>query len=153
MQEIADNLKNASGQLYAVKCDMTKEEDILNAFKWTVENLGPVHVLVNNAGLGFVSSLHDGKTEHWKAILDTNLLGLSIATREAVRNMRANGIDGHIIHINSICGHFICSMENHMYYASKYAVTASTEVLRRELVKLGSKIRVTVKSFCSMNGR
>lgn len=144
MLELAENLENGRGKLYALKCDITKEQDILNAFKWTIENLGPIHVLVNNAGTTCPSSVHAGKTEEWKLILDTNILGLSIATREAIKNMRENGVDGHIIHINSICGHYINEMPNHMYYASKYGVTALTEVLRRELVKLESKIRVTV---------
>lgn len=146
VEQLANQLQNQSGRLYAVKCDVSKEEDLLAAFKWINNNLGPIYVLVNNAGVGVVSSLHDGRTEDWKKLLDTNVLGLSIATREALRNMKENGIsNGHIIHINSINGHYICDMPNHMYYASKYAVTALTETLRRELVVLNSKIRITVK--------
>lgn len=149
VKELAKKLQDKPGKLYAVQCDMTKEDDILRAFSWAKENLGPIYVLVNNAGIGNVSSLHNGKTEDWKKILDTNVLGLSIATREAIKDMRGNGVAGHIIHINSINGHYICDMPNHMYYASKYGVTALTEALRRELVKLGSKIRVTVSLISS----
>lgn len=43
-------MTDAPGELYAVKCDLTKEEQILEAFNWVKENLGPVHILVNNAG-------------------------------------------------------------------------------------------------------
>lgn len=151
VEELAQKLKGKPGKLYAVQCDITKEADILKAFKWVKENLGPVYVLVNNAGVGVPSSLSDGKTEEWKTVLDTNVLGLSIATREAIRDMKDKGVAGHIIHINSINGHYICDMPNHMYYGSKYAVTALTEVLRRELVKMGSRIRVTVRYFVFIN--
>lgn len=145
IETLAEQLKNKPGRLYPIKCDVSKETDILEAFKWIKNNLGGIHVLVNNAGVGVASSLHDGRTEDWKMLLDTNVLGLSIATREAIRGMKESGIaDGHIIHVNSINGHYICDMPNHMYYASKYAVTALTEALRRELVVLGSKIRITV---------
>lgn len=124
---------------------MSKEEDILAAFKWATQNLGPVHVFVNSAGDCFVSSFYDGKTEDWKRLLDTDLLGLSIATREAIRSMKENNIDGHIVYMNAIDGHYVLDEPLNMYYGVKHAVTALTEVLRRELVKMASRIRVTVK--------
>lgn len=116
----------------------------MDAFEWIKTNLGPIHILINNAGVFLISSLHDGKTEDWKTIFDTNVLSLNIATREAIRDMRKNDVNGHIIHINSIYGHYIDRQPNHVYYASKHAVTTLTEVLRRELVTLNSKIKVTV---------
>lgn len=42
---------NGSGKLYAKRCDVSLEEDILRAFSWVKENLGPIHVLINNAGI------------------------------------------------------------------------------------------------------
>ncbi|RZC42511.1 hypothetical protein BDFB_002988 [Asbolus verrucosus] len=58
--------------------------------------------------------------------------------------MKANNINGHIIHINSIFGHNVPNYPNlNVYPASKYAVTALTETLRQELNQLGSKIRIT----------
>lgn len=125
---------------------MTKEEDILQAFEWTKKNLGPVHILVNNAGgAALTTNLFDGDTQHWKRVLDLNVLGLCIATREAVKNMRANNVDGHIIHINSVGGHKVPNIPNlNVYPASKFAVTALTETLRQELNSIGSKIKITV---------
>lgn len=147
VEELSKKLEDKQGKLHALKCDVTEEEQVVNAFKWIKDNLGPIHVLINNAGTVVPSSLHNGKTEDWKLVLDTNVLGLSVATREAIRNMRESKIDGHIVHINSICGHAIFDMPNHMYYASKYAVTALTEVLRRELIKLDNKIKITVRFY------
>ncbi|RZC37292.1 dehydrogenase/reductase SDR family member 11-like, partial [Asbolus verrucosus] len=144
IDELAQKLTGAKGKLYAIKADMTVENDIIEAFRWIKDNLGPVSVLINNAGLSQPNTLIGGNTEMWKRVLDTNVLGLTIATREAIEHMNANEIDGHVIHINSILGHYVAQVPKlNMYSASKFAVTALTETLRQELVALGSKIRIT----------
>nr|CAD7457017.1 unnamed protein product [Timema tahoe] len=95
-------LEGEPGKFYPIKADMTKEEDLLAAFKWVSENLDGVDVLVNNAGVAFEARLLDGKTDQWRQILETNILGLNICTREAYQSMKSRGVDdGHIIHINS----------------------------------------------------
>ncbi|KAJ8971423.1 hypothetical protein NQ317_018158, partial [Molorchus minor] len=145
MDELAKKLANKKGKLYPVKTDISKEEDILNAFKWIKENLGPIHVLVNNAGvLKLGITLTDGDTESWRDVFDVNVLGICIATREAVRDMKANNVDGHVIHINSIAGHFVPPIPGiNVYPASKYAVTALAETLRLELNSIQSRIKIT----------
>ncbi|XP_018572839.1 farnesol dehydrogenase-like [Anoplophora glabripennis] len=144
MEALAKKLSGKKGKLYPVKTDVSKEEDILNAFKWVKENLGPVHILVNNAGILGQTNLTDGDTEIWKNVFNINVLGLCIATREAVRDMRANKVDGHIIHINSIAGHQVPNFPGiGVYPASKYAVRALAETLRLELLNMKSKIKIT----------
>ncbi|KAK5643164.1 hypothetical protein RI129_007009 [Pyrocoelia pectoralis] len=86
----AEQLKGRSGELYAVKVDICKEEDILNAFSWITENVGPIHILINNAGTMYINDLGNGDTSSWKSVFDTNLIGLCIASREAIKIMRAN---------------------------------------------------------------
>uniref|UniRef100_A0A1Y1LM95 Dehydrogenase n=1 Tax=Photinus pyralis TaxID=7054 RepID=A0A1Y1LM95_PHOPY len=146
VEEIARKLQRGTntGKLYAYKADVSKEEDILEAFRWITENVGPVHILVNNAGIMRPGGLLDGTSDGWKEIFDTNVLGLCVATREAIKIMRAHSIDGHVVHINSISGHTIEYFPNlNVYPASKFAVTALTETLRQELNSVGSKIKIT----------
>ncbi|KAF5283348.1 hypothetical protein FQR65_LT13897 [Abscondita terminalis] len=144
IEELSKKLQNQSGKLYAIKVDITKEEDILKAFKWISENLGPVHILINNAGIYTAQNLLTSDTKLWKNILDTNVLGLCAATREVIKIMKLNAIDGHIIHINSIQGHRVYpTLPFCMYTASKYAVTALTETLRLELQSINSKIKIS----------
>lgn len=57
VQEACDKLQNLPGQLYPMQCDITKEQDILNAFSWVKEHLGGVDVMVNNAGVAHQSFL------------------------------------------------------------------------------------------------
>ncbi|XP_044262330.1 farnesol dehydrogenase-like [Tribolium madens] len=144
VEKLAKKLQGKKGKLVAVKVDITKEEDIIKGFKWVLDNLGPVHILVNNAGILQPTNLTEGETKMWKKILDTNVLGLCIATREAVKIMKAGKIDGHIVHINSVTGHSVPKIPNlNVYPASKHAVTALTESLRQELNQLGLKIKIT----------
>ena len=146
VEEHAKKLSGKKGKLHAFKCDLRNEEDILKAFDWTTKNLGPVHILINNAGVGSAGRyLSDGKTEDWKTIFDVNVLALCITTREAVKIMKENKINGHIVHINSLAGHKVVSFPGlSVYPGSKFAVTALTETLRQEFNHLGLKIKVTV---------
>lgn len=57
LEELAQKWVDKPGKLYPLKCDITKEGEIVEAYKWVYKNLGCVHVLVNNAGVlkdGFV---------------------------------------------------------------------------------------------------
>ncbi|KAF2901342.1 hypothetical protein ILUMI_04848 [Ignelater luminosus] len=144
LDEFAKTLENKNGKFYSFKTDVSKEQDILDAFRWVKESLGPVHILINNAGLRRKTNLIDGNTNMWKEIMDTNVLGLCIATREAIKDMRANKVDGHIVHMNSVGGHKIVKIPYlSVYPASKHAVTALTETLRQELNSINSKIKIT----------
>lgn len=56
IEQISKTL-DGPGRLYAVKCDITNEDEIKATFKWITEDIGPVHILVNNAGLTVPSTL------------------------------------------------------------------------------------------------
>nr|QYV43146.1 FOLD4 [Colaphellus bowringi] len=144
IEELAQELIDFEGKLFPLQADISKEEDILAAFDWIKSNLGPIHILVNNAGLAQPTNLTNGSTDMWKKVLDVNVLGLCIATREAIQDMTKNNVDGHIIHINSIAGHKVPNIPSfNIYPASKFAVTALTESLRVELNSMESKIKIS----------
>uniref|UniRef100_H2ZIJ3 Dehydrogenase/reductase SDR family member 11 n=1 Tax=Ciona savignyi TaxID=51511 RepID=H2ZIJ3_CIOSA len=133
---------NGPGEMFPFKCDVKEESNIVEMFQYIKEKFGTVHVLVNNAGLGHRAPLLSGKTEEWKEMLDVNVLGLSICSREAIQLMKATNVDnGHIFNINSMSGHRVSGLI--FYSATKFAVTALTEGLRQELRATKSHIRVT----------
>ncbi|XP_067015651.2 farnesol dehydrogenase [Anabrus simplex] len=136
------------GKLHARACDVTKEDDILAAFKWVKDNLGGADILINNAGLGGDSPLTDTKTDVWKHMLDVNVVGLSVCTREAVQSMRARGVDdGHVVHICSIVGHALpARSEMAMYGATKHAVRVLAEGLRKDFNASNNKIKISCVS-------
>ncbi|XP_046754011.1 farnesol dehydrogenase-like [Diprion similis] len=145
VEKLGEKLKGAKGKLWAKKCDVTKEEEILEVVEWIKKTLGGIDVLINNAGMAYFASISDGDTEGFRRVLDVNVLAVAILTREAIRSMKARQVDGHIININSVLGHEVPDVSDKysLYPSSKYAVTAMTEVTRKELIKANTKIKVT----------
>ncbi|XP_051813924.1 LOW QUALITY PROTEIN: dehydrogenase/reductase SDR family member 11-like [Acanthochromis polyacanthus] len=147
IKELAAECKKAGypGVLVPIKCDLTKEDDILAMFATIKAQHKGVDVLVNNAGLANNDPLLSGKTSGWKNMLDVNVIGLSICTREAYQSMKERNVDdGHIINLNSVAGHMVAPISGaHFYAGTKHAVTALTEGLRQELREAKSHIRAT----------
>lgn len=138
-----------AGALHAFKCDVSKEEDILVAFNWIIEQFGGVDVLINNAGVmkPFTTLVSKDNTDAMRDVLDTNVLGVVLCTREAFQSMKNRNVAGHVILINSVGGHKVPTLPGitlNIYTPSKFAVTAITEVLRQEFRNEGTKIKVTV---------
>jgi NADP+-dependent farnesol dehydrogenase len=110
--------RQSKGIIHAVKCDLMKGEDIVNAFKWIESNLGGVDLLVNNAGamplfplIGMIcnvilfpcdydDAVSDGSSEGMLNTFELNVIALTLCTREALKTMRKRGDNGHIIHVN-----------------------------------------------------
>ncbi|XP_034473249.1 farnesol dehydrogenase [Drosophila innubila] len=130
------------------KCDVSDEKQVIETFAWIEKTLGGADVLVNNAGISRHTTLTgEGNSADLRAVLDTNVLGVSWCTREAFNSMQRRKIDdGHIVIINSIAGHrvpILPGMSFNMYAPSKHAITALTEVLRQEFLAKGTKTKIT----------
>lgn len=147
-EQISANLRN---NLHAIQCDVSKESDIVEAFKKNEKTFGGVDVLVNNAGVVRDTRLIDpNNSTHVRDTWETNVMGLVLFSREAYQSMKRRSTAGHIININSIVGHSLpYSVEAlissyNMYAPSKHAVTAITEVTRQEMLNDKSKVKITV---------
>jgi NADP-dependent 3-hydroxy acid dehydrogenase YdfG len=98
-----------------------------------------IDVLVNNAGLASgLSPLHEGDVEDWEKMIDTNVKGLLYITREIAPRMVGQG-SGHIINVGSIAGVEVYPNGN-VYCATKHAVKAISEGLRKELFDKGINV-------------
>lgn len=149
LDAISNTLVNKKGQFYAYRVDVTKEDDLVDAFSWINKNVGPIHILVNNAGVFRRMEVSHFTTEDAKTIFDTNVIALSIATREALKYFKENNVKGHIINMNSVAGHCVHNLSIIAgYTASKYAVTALSEAAYLEMkrLKLGTKITVSISN-------
>ncbi len=130
---------------WGISTDLRDEAAILTMFEQIRERWGGVDVIVNNAGLGHASPLSSGETEHWREMLELNVLALCVCTREAISDMKRRSIDGQVVHICSMAGHRVPPGSG-VYSATKYAVRSLTEGLRAELRADGSDIRVAAIS-------
>ncbi|XP_011185391.1 farnesol dehydrogenase [Zeugodacus cucurbitae] len=134
-------------RMHCIRCDLRKEAEIKAAFKEIEKNFGPISVLVNNAGvLVNTKLLTENNTEDLLKMVETNLLAAVYCTREAFRSMKANGIDGHVFLMNSLCGHKVPIQPDinlNLYSPTKFAITALTEMYRQEFLYQNTKIKVT----------
>jgi NADP+-dependent farnesol dehydrogenase len=152
MEALIKEVKNAPGKMYAVQCDITSETSIREAFEWVAAQLGGCDILINNAGCEkYTGILDEGSMELMRTVVETNILGLLLCTKEAFRQMKARDNYGYIVNINSIVGHkvpFVAGVKPwlNIYSGSKHALTATTEVLRQELIFMkNEKVRVSVR--------
>ncbi|XP_043483271.1 farnesol dehydrogenase-like isoform X4 [Leptopilina heterotoma] len=146
MEKIKNDIKNEKGSFHPIKCDISREEDIINAFQWIKKNFKTVDILVNNAGAVDFGLTIESSTEVLKNIIDVNLMGPTFCTREAVKIMRANNTAGHIINIDSILGQnvsFYGTTAANLYSPSKYALKAMSQVVELELEYVKSPTKVT----------
>jgi 17beta-estradiol 17-dehydrogenase / 3beta-hydroxysteroid 3-dehydrogenase len=129
-----------------VRADMRVEADVVRLIATARERFGGVDALVNNAGLGRKAPVRTGTTEAWREMLETNVLGLLVATREALQDMERRGVAGHVVQVSSMAGHRVPGADSAVYSGTKFAVRAITEGLRQELRAAKSPVRVSLVS-------
>jgi 3-hydroxy acid dehydrogenase/malonic semialdehyde reductase len=99
-----------------------------------------IDILVNNAGLAMgLESIHEGHTEDWELMIDTNVKGLLYVTKKVLAQMVKQN-SGHIINISSIAGHQVYP-GGAVYCATKFAVNAISEGIKMDVH--GTPIRVS----------
>ncbi|XP_070502064.1 farnesol dehydrogenase-like [Chironomus tepperi] len=137
------------GKIYAHKCDVTSLQSIKDAFKWIEDQFGVIHILVNNAGiLKSLKILGDEDCgDKINEVIQTNFNGLVHCSHEAYRLIKKSDDYGFIININSNAGHRIffpaSGMSHNVYHGTKFAVTATSEIMRQELImQENDKVRV-----------
>ncbi len=79
-------------------------------------------------------------------MLEVNVLGLLVATREALRDMERRGVAGHVVNVASMAAHRVPGPDSAVYSGTKFAVRAITEGLRQELRARSSAVRVSLVS-------
>lgn len=133
--------ETGGGEFVAMVLDVSVEPDVVECLA-KVERLGPVEIVVNNAGCGMAASLLETRTEDWDAQMAANARAMFLMMRETARVMVPRG-RGDIINLSSLAGkHPIAGFS--AYAASKFAAVGFTASIARELRRSG--IRVT--SLC-----
>ena len=138
LQSLANEIEGKGGKALAVALDVTNPASVRSAFE-TAGTLGPVTILVNNAGVPSGSFFTKTSEEEWRSVLAVNLDGVFRVGQEAARRMVAHGAGGSIINIASILG-FGVTKTLSAYAASKAAVVSLTKSMALELAR--DRIRV-----------
>jgi len=124
-------------------CDVTNWSDVEGLVEAALSRFGQVDAVFANAGFGAKRGFLEESVEHWKAMIDTNILGVALTIRATLPHLLDRG-SGHYLLTGSIAGRRI--IPGSLYSATKWAVSAMGESLRQELrgTHSSESIRVTV---------
>jgi NADP-dependent 3-hydroxy acid dehydrogenase YdfG len=128
LETLRDTASRGSGSLDAMVADVTDEVSVRELFNTAVARLGRVDLLFNNAGVSAPARLIDELSlAEWQSVVDVNLTGMFLCTREAFRVMRTQDPQGgRIINNGSIAAHSPRPLSV-AYTATKHAVTGLTK--------------------------
>src|SRR5436853_1897789 len=127
---VVRDIVGQGGKAVAVQADVAKQADVRRLFAEALKAFGRVDILVNNAGVYEFAPLENVTAEHFHKMFDLNVLGLVLASREAVQQFGPAG--GAIINISSVAA-TSAPPTTSVYSATKAAVDAVTRSLAQEL--------------------
>lgn len=135
MELVAGEAIQAGGDARVFVADVSNEEEVTALQRNIEAELGPVSILINNAGINLRKKLVDFTLAEWNNVLQTNLTSVFLMCRAFVPQMLGKGY-GRVINLGSIMGH-VSLPERAAYSASKAALLGLTRALAQELAAEG----------------
>jgi ketoreductase len=138
-------LKNAAAtnrSLLPVEMDIRKKAQVQSGVAAVIETWGPIDILVNNGGISGINPIDDPDDSRWRDIVETNLTGTFLVTKEVLKFMR-NPAGGRIVNVSSVLGKFGVPGYS-AYCATKHGMIGFTRALALEVVGRG----ITVNAIC-----
>ena len=140
LEATAKDLERRGGRAIVVEMDVTSEESVATGMRDLRRSVDHLDVLVNNAGVGGGEPVAGSEVARWRRVIDTNVTGTYLVTREAIGMMRDGG---RIVSISSALGPLGVPGYT-AYCASKHAVIGFTRALALELAPR----HITVNALC-----
>jgi len=128
---VAEISKNGS-EAIAVKCDVSKENEVKKMIDKTIKAFGRIDILVNNAGIVYDASIFERKMEQWNRTIDVNLTGTFLCSKYVSEKMLKSNC-GKIINISSTSAIYDFSPDVIDYDASKAGIIALTKNFAKAL--------------------
>lgn len=128
---VVDGITQAGGQAVPIRMDVTDQASVDEGFAHTEDALGPVDILVSNAGIQIVSPLHQFSFDDWKRMMAVHLDGAFLTTQAALRSMYRDDRGGNVIYIGSAHSH-MASVNKSAYVTAKHGLLGLARVLAKE---------------------
>jgi len=138
LDEVCARIHAAGGAAVPVVTDMRDEGQVERLVATAMERFGELDVVVNNAAVGFPRLVAEGRTEEWREMVDTNLFGVFVACRAALRHMLARQ-RGDLVFLTSVAAHQAWPYLA-VYGACKAGVEAFARSLRAEVAAHGVRV-------------
>src|ERR1700722_3684448 len=134
----AADLKRNGASVVAIPADVSRTAEIAALVEKTERSLGPIEILVNNAGIGVFGPVQDASEANWDAVLDTNLKSVFLLSRAVSPGMISRR-PGHIVNIASLAGKNAFAGGG-IYCASKWGLLGLTECMAEDLRPYGIRV-------------
>ena len=135
-----DEIEKAGGECVALAANVSRAADVDSLVRKVQEVLGPVEILVNNAGIGIFGPTHEATEQTWDNVLDTNLKSVFLVSKAVAPGMIKLG-HGDIINIASIAGKSAFAGGG-IYCASKWGLLGLTQCMAEDLRPHGIRVSV-----------
>src|SRR3954469_18791061 len=146
LEELARDIESRGGICLPLAGDVTKQDSIKAAIAAAEAQLGPLSILVNNAGVVVSKPLFEHTEEDWDYVVDTNLKGAWLAAREFAHNLADKKRPGRIINISSILASRTIGRVP-AYCAAKAGLSHLTQVLAMELARYGILVNALAPGY------
>lgn len=144
-QQTAQEIKEGAVETYAVQINVADADSVAAAFKSAMDRFGRIDVLVNNAGITRDSLVLRMKEEDWDLVLDINLKGVFLCSKEAVKIMSKQKY-GRIVNISSVVA-FMGNPGQANYSASKAGMMGLTKTIAKEYASRGITSNAVAPGF------
>jgi NAD(P)-dependent dehydrogenase (short-subunit alcohol dehydrogenase family) len=146
LAEAAREIEAAGGECLPIACDVTRSDSIAAAVKTAETELGPLTILVNNAGVVVSKPVLQHTEAEWDYVVDTNLKGAWLMAREFAEHLIARQRPGRIVNIASVLGvRTIARVPS--YCAAKAGLIHLTHVLAMELARHGILVNAIASGY------
>jgi len=145
-QKVAAEIRAAGGRASIHAMDVTDPESVRAAIEDAAGELGPVTILVNNAGVAVTKPFLDVTETDWASVVDVNLNGAWRVAQATARHMKANGRGGSIINIASITGLRVAGSIS-SYVASKAGLIQLTKAMALELARFNIRVNALAPGY------
>lgn len=139
-------IEDAGGKAVAVAMDVTSPENVSQAMEQIADQMGPLHVLINNAGVADSRRFVTVDEESWDLVVGTNLTGVWRVAREVTARMLADGVQGSIVNVASILG-LRQGFGESSYATSKAGVVQLTKEMALELGPKGIRVNALCPGY------
>ncbi len=143
LQQSAVSLNLPDARVLLQVTDVSREDEIAALAAASFARFGAVHLLCNNAGVGYSRLVTEHSTADWDWVLGVNLMSVVHAIRHFVPRMQQQAQDSHVVNTASAAG-LISSPGMAAYNVSKHGVVTLSETLYAELAEQKSRVKVSV---------
>ncbi|WP_433622201.1 SDR family NAD(P)-dependent oxidoreductase [Nocardia sp. CA-120079] len=140
LAEVASEIVSRGGRCLPVAADITQEDACVSVIDQASQQLGPVSILVNNAGIPDARRPHRIPIDIVDAVINTNFRAPFLLSTEVAKRLIADELPGRIVNISSSTSFYYTGGAAALYSSTKAAINRLTEVLAVEWVKYGINV-------------